>query len=361
MREMSSCDFEKKLSNAKNKLQTQKNYIFGAGRLGEKIFELFQSKGIIVDGFIDNAKKGQTLKGQKVFSLNEVKKTNTNIIIASINYLFDIEKQLSNNMFDSLIPFDVLGYVYPELQSFNQAFWGIREDFIKHREKYEKVRELLDDDISRTVLDALVAYRKELDIKVYQKPFALSNKQYFEEFLPKNKVFVDGGSFDGQNVIDYREFVPNYKHIYAFEPDKDSMLVVKNKLKDYSNVTYLPYGISQKEEVLRFNPCADSGSCFDSTGSIECKCVALDDIVKEDSAYIKLDIEGAELDAIKGATRLIRNGSLLAVSVYHKPQDIWQIILYINEINPNYVYKLRHYTSSVFETVLYAIPRSKNG
>ena len=81
----------------------------------------------------------------------------------------------------------------------------------------------------------------------------------------------------------------------------------------------------------------------------------MDDIVKENTSLIKMYIEGAELDAISGAKHLIENGSPLAISVYHKPSDIWMIPELILSINPCYKFYLRHYSKSIVDTVLYGI------
>ncbi|GAB7141326.1 hypothetical protein RsTz2092_12990 [Deferribacterales bacterium RsTz2092] len=77
----------------------------------------------------------------------------------------------------------------------------------------------------------------------------------------------------------------------------------------------------------------------------------------EDRAFIKFDIEGAEVDGINGARRLLRNGSPFAICVYHKPSDFWQIPQLILSINPNYRLYLRHHTDYVSETVLYGVAR----
>ncbi len=97
------------------------------------------------------------------------------------------------------------------------------------------------------------------------------------------------------------------------------------------------------------------GSMISDIGNTQINCVALDDIVKEKTALIKMDIEGSEIDAVNGARRLIENGAPLAISVYHRPSDIWMIPELILSINPCYKFYLRHYSKSIFDTVLYGI------
>ncbi|MBO8456696.1 MAG: hypothetical protein IAA81_00520 [Spirochaetes bacterium] len=71
-----------------------------------------------------------------------------------------------------------------------------------------------------------------------------------------------------------------------------------------------------------------------------------------------MDIEGSEKFALEGSKRLIKNNSVLAVSVYHLAEDIWKIPLIIMNLNPNYKFFLRHYSDINTETVLYCIPKS---
>ena len=77
---------------------------------------------------------------------------------------------------------------------------------------------------------------------------------------------------------------------------------------------------------------------------------------KEEVTFIKMDIEGAELKALKGAKNIIlRDKPKLAISIYHKPEDIVEIPLFIKELVPEYKLYIRHYSNDSIETVLYAV------
>ncbi len=76
----------------------------------------------------------------------------------------------------------------------------------------------------------------------------------------------------------------------------------------------------------------------------------------ERATFIKLDVEGAELETLKGAERTIKEYKpRLAISIYHKPSDIYEIPELLMEYRSDYKFYIRHYTSYVWETVLYAI------
>lgn len=74
--------------------------------------------------------------------------------------------------------------------------------------------------------------------------------------------------------------------------------------------------------------------------------------------FIKMDIEGAELETLQGAEKTIKsNLPKLAISIYHKPEDIFTIPSLIYQYSDCYMFYLRHYSFFDWDTVLYAVPR----
>ena len=349
-----------------NKIACGKNYIFPAADLGKYLCEHFKKQGINIEAFIDNKKTG-FIEEKKILSLNDIQDKNANIIVSSINYMADLSKQAEELGFKNIFDFGKLTLIYPELQTYNQAFTGLKDEYINNKEKYEQLRNILADEKSKQVLDKIIEYRKTFDISLYSKIKDDINEQYFADFMPKNsEIFIDGGAFDGDTILRALNYI-SPKKFYFFEPDRISLYKAKENLKDIKNIEFFPYGLSDKHKILKFNTKGNLGSCFSEAGDTEIECVALDEIVKENKAFIKLDIEGAEIDAINGAKRLIKAGSPFAICVYHKPSDIWKIpelilnILFDKTLadykeNGSIKFYLRHYTSSVFETVFYGVP-----
>ena len=71
-------------------------------------------------------------------------------------------------------------------------------------------------------------------------------------------------------------------------------------------------------------------------------------------SFIKLDVEGMEYDTLLGARQTIAQyRPKIAVCVYHKPDDLFRIYSLLRDINPDYMFKLRHHSSLLMETVLY--------
>lgn len=97
-----------------------------------------------------------------------------------------------------------------------------------------------------------------------------------------------------------------------------------------------------------------TSECTEETYSISV--VAMDSIIKEKVTYIKLDIEGAELEALKGAQEIIkRDKPKLAICIYHKKEDMVEIPYFIKQLVPEYRLFIRHYSNNECETVLYAV------
>jgi FkbM family methyltransferase len=190
----------------------------------------------------------------------------------------------------------------------------------------------------------------------------MEDNQYFPEDiirLDAGEVFVDCGACNGDSALEFSRRAPAYEHIYAFEPDPLQFELTKALLafKKTKRCTVFNLALSHSERKLRF--IADGGSSrIDASGELEVCVNSLDNILLNEAyrpTYIKMDIEGAELDALRGAERLIdRDHPKLAISVYHKPEDIWEIPHHILRRHPGYKLYLRQH--AVFtETVCYGI------
>ncbi len=157
----------------------------------------------------------------------------------------------------------------------------------------------------------------------------------------------------------------SFSRIIAFEPDAANY----DRLRDY--VAALPADVAGKVELaqcavgaangrVRFAANGTAASAVGNDGDVEVECVALDALPAANSAtYVKMDIEGAEADALAGARRLIQERlPTLAVAVYHRPDDLWRIPQLIRSISAEHRLFLRPH-DHVFDLVCYAVPTSR--
>ena len=182
--------------------------------------------------------------------------------------------------------------------------------------------------------------------------------QYFDMFSPcSNEIIVCAGCYDGATVLQFLEWGSGkVKKIYAFEFDPLNAHRCEERLKAYSDkVILVQKGTWDKDETVYVKANGTSTS-VSSIGEIKAYLTAIDSIVKDDKVtFIQLDVEGAELKSLMGARNTItKNRPRLAISVYHKNEDIYEIPEYILSLVPEYKFHMRHYSSREYEVVLYA-------
>jgi FkbM family methyltransferase len=135
------------------------------------------------------------------------------------------------------------------------------------------------------------------------------------------------------------------------------MIKTKNKVKNKSNVIFIEKACYSKKSTVCFTSGFTSSAITDKEGGVMIETETIDNVVGNDKAtYIKMDIEGAELDALKGSRNtILRCRPKLAVCVYHKEEDLITIPQYILSLHNNYSLYLRHYGTISTEVVLYAV------
>lgn len=240
---------------------------------------------------------------------------------------------------------------------FNEGFKGALE---KSRAELDWLFGILEDAESREVLLKLMQFRASYDLDYLEGFAEKQSSQYFEDFLElrgDSQVFVDVGGFDGATTEEFIRLCPAYKSIFVLEPEPSNYRRCVERLDGRRNLSILPIGAGDDDITLRFSS-GGSASRLDESGEISVKVQRLDELVHEPPTFIKMDIEGAEASAIRGASRLIEEHQpTLAICVYHRPSDFWEIPRTILKINSNYSIFIRHYTESIYETVMYFVPK----
>lgn len=183
--------------------------------------------------------------------------------------------------------------------------------------------------------------------------------QYFDfEFVKpcSDEVYIDAGTYDGNTVLDFCRWCDSkYEKIYAFEPNGLNREMMNKKLNGVANIEVVPKGTWSKETSLFFKK-AGPASKLDNKGEDEVPVTSIDSVLRgERATYIKMDVEGAEMESLIGAKNTIQKYyPRLAICLYHKQADFIQIPAYIMSIAPLYKFAFRHYSTSAEETILYA-------
>lgn len=187
--------------------------------------------------------------------------------------------------------------------------------------------------------------------------------QYFDlpaqlGLVGENEVFVQAGCFNGDTQKSYINwFGDHYEKMITFEPNESQYDVSAGILSSIPRVELVKAGLSDRSGTVRFDLKAPGVSAISDAGTEEIQVVSLDEYMSEKRVtFIALDVEGEEYKALKGAEKIIRDQKpKLAISVYHKAEDIYELPELIKSIRPDYQLYLRHYhLLDMAETVLYA-------
>ena len=346
-------------------------YLYGAGNIGKEAADLLGRHGIPVTAFLDRtAKPDASWKNIPIFQPDDAKippdqRRKSQVLVAIFNRNAEIPsivKLLESLGFGEVISFLELHARFPG--ELGDRFWlTSREFYPPHQSSITQAYALWDDELSRDLYRAVLQFRFSLDHEVLPQPSP--GRQYFTSDLPAWPTplrFVDCGAYDGDTLHDLEATGLPTAAIAAFEPDPDNFAkLAQSPTAKRATTTLYPCGVSAHNTQIRFSTGGGESSRFAEDGEVVIQCVALDEALAHFRPnLIKMDIEGAEYDALLGARGLIeqcRPG--LAVCVYHRPEDLWRIPLLIAGWLQGGRHYLRLHAHSTFDLVYYWIPDSQ--
>ena len=326
---------------------------------GRNVYAKSVASQVAISGFIDDYTDDEAFLGLPVVKTEDVPK-NALVLIASGGRPLSAKRRLDGFGLECLDYFAFHKFSGLSLTPvvFNEGF---EEDFKTNEAEYEWIYNLLYDEESRAIFRKLVSFRLKYDIDFLNGFTARENSQYFEDFLqlrPEGETFVDVGGYNGFNSLQFIRLCPEYNAVHVFEPEPDNYEACVRNLSPYANSHCHQLGLSSKKGTLKLQP-QGSGSRISEHGSAVIHIDKLDSILPEgDTAtLIKIDIEGAEIPAIEGSSDIIRrHHPRLALCIYHNVGDFWRIPKKVLSIQDKYKIYLRHYTESIYETVMFFIP-----
>lgn len=356
--------------------------IYGAGEVGVKMYHdiLEQRKDVSVKYFIDTYKTGD-VEGVEIFPFSQV------------DTLKDIDLVVASTRKDYSLVMNIFQYYNIDFlaeERFIEFYYRNDNKFLND-ENFDKILNIFQDEQDRELLklvfssrtcmvnDAMVDYAyQNHGLRRYYNARNIY-KQYVDKLvLDKIKVIYDLGFFDGRNFLAFDKFMPNLEKIYAFEaiydiaknPAMDAILKKSNKIEIINSAVADKDG----EAVFCLNNALLSGSVLKDVSTKKhdsekytdlerkVKLTSIDNYFSNNNIkapdLIKMDIEGAELPAIKGAMNVINKfRPQLAISIYHSDFDFVNIPIFLSENLSDYTFKLGHYSRDNSETVFYAIPK----
>lgn len=339
---------------------------YGAGDEAHRLYRNLVRLGMVrLIGVYDNNRKDEKAvlwNNVKFLSREEfsVLDKNTPIIIATKQ--MDVFQEMAHDALSLGFECIVTG-LWPAIAREYDVVKS-KEIVNESQKEIETVRNLWDDAESIRVFDSILEYRLTNNYRLLMNIREKNYNQYFPEgeiFEPeKGEIFIDAGSLNALTIQDLKEWTrDSYSKAYCFEPSAEDRIIVDENINFYNlRAESIDAGLYNKNGSVRFESAVMGVSAICDTGDIEIKVVCLDDYMKTEQqkvTFIKMDIEGSELEALEGAVETIRKDHpKLAICVYHKFTDLWKIPLWIKSRFPQYKVYLRHHSVTNNETVLYA-------
>jgi FkbM family methyltransferase len=346
--------------------------LFGAGDLGRKTIRGLRRVGIEPLALTDNNPKlwGTSIEDVNVLSpAQALEKFNSKasfiMTIWNINEPYvKRKKQLDQMGFKNIIPFGLLFWKYP------QVFLPYFPIDLPHRalEQAARIRQaytLFEDADSKNEFVAQMRFRLLMDFE--HLPFPVAPPIYFLPNLIRSTpddCFIDVGAFSGDTIADYIRIHPlGFRKVVAYEPDPISFRALEEyrshmPVDIQDRILCFQYGLDEVHHEVIFDA---QGTEFSSIGSGHevIECFPLDQVLSDRPTQIKMDIEGFEIDALRGARCTIQKyAPILSISVYHRQNHLWEIPNLIASMRGDYSYYLRPHRVDGWDEVLYAIPKS---
>jgi FkbM family methyltransferase len=337
--------------------QAVKVYVYGAGNMGKRVYRALVKKGVHVSAFLDQTVRG-SWRGVPVLPPEEGSRA-SQVCVAVFNpetsepdilqYLKDLGYALVNPFFQ------IHGVLADEL---GDCLWLSKEPYPMGVAQRDSVRTLLADDRSQAVWDGIMNARLNHSPRYLLPPDP--GPPYFCPDLPRLTTpirYIDCGAYNGDTI---RDLITVYRgqieSVVAYEPN----LTLYSKMSVAGvgfPLAFQPssFAVGAEEGHVRFEPNGATG-CVTEKGSKTVYQTTLDSS-RYSPTFIKMDIEGAELDALWGARETLKRcRPELAICLYHRPAHLWQVPLLIDELCGPGKHYLRLYCHSGFGLVDHFYP-----
>lgn len=354
--------------------------LMGAGGLGRRTLAGLRKHGVEPLAFVDNGpgKHGTVLDGVRVLSpaaaAHEFGRKAAFVVTiwgAHRPHRFAHSRdQLRELGCDIVFPFPPLFWKYAEtlLPFYLQ---DLPSRVLQQRDDVRRAFDVWEDGASRAEYVAQVRFRLDADFDGLPRP--VGHPQYFPPDLfawSDNEWIVDGGAYDGDTVKALSALYGNrFGHLLAVEPDPGNfakLTAVVNALPPdvRARVECRQVALGAEVRTLYIDPTGTAASATSTdaaAGTVAVQAETIDRLVGGDTpTFVKLDIEGFEIDALHGAREAIRrHGPVLAVCVYHLQDHLWKIPLLLRAWRDDYALFLRPHNEEGWDLVCYAVPRQR--
>lgn len=348
--------------------------LYGAGNLGRSTARRLRQIGVEPAAFADDTpgKQGIIIEGLPVLSPQAALEAfgATTVFVVTVHNpaasFISVRRRLQGFSDARVISFLALTWAYPDVFLPYLSF-ELPQHVLAKAPEIRRTFDLFADAESRRQFVAHLEFRLWLDFEALPPS---ANGNYFPADilaeLAADTTFIDCGAFDGDTI---RLFLVHQKRrfgrIFAFEPDAGNYqrlcaYVAGLDEPERRRIVTQQAAVGSRRERLAFNSTGDTGAALSDTGPTLVDVVPLCEAIPSEPTpvFIKIDVEGAEREALAGAAPIIRDRrAVMAVSVYHRPDDLWKLPPVMHSLEPASRLFLRTLGEDGMDIVCFAVPQ----
>lgn len=337
-------------------------WIFGAGGFARALGEVLLNEGFQVYGFVTSNTTDTKLLELPVVGWSDITWENVQLAMGVFSHMTSYTKILNEateaGFSKVFMPWELYAQFEKQL---GWRYWLTPLNYITDNlNKVQSVAGMLADSESvECLLNVLLFRTGQLP---HYADYKSQDRHYFNsistEHLKKKKIkIIDGGAYTGDS---YQEAKENLKieTAYLFEPDPKNFARLTQSVGD--DAICYPHALSDVNKTITFAGGVGPSSAATDHGDIKIEATSMDAFFPTQHIdFVKLDIEGSEADALRGAKNLLqRCRPVVAMALYHRPGDMWELPLLLNQLVNDYKFYIRQHDNNSFEAVFYAVPNS---
>ncbi len=328
--------------------------VYGTGNGADRVFEEFDRLGITADAVVasDGFVRKRLFHGFDVKSITQLENEIGDFVIAlafasTLPEVIDNIKKLSTRH----------KVIMPSVPVFGDNIFN--KDFLKNNFiEIERAYHSLYDEQSRNVFLSIIQFQITGNLNLCFDCESSKDEAFEILNLGENESFLDLGAYRGDTIREFLHYVKNYEKIIAVEPDKRTYKKLQTNCESLRNCFCLNNAVWSENCTLKFDDNKGRGGSAKDTG-IEIDALSVDYLTEKYGrfTYLNIDVEGAEKDMLQGAKNTLKQHKpKICMAVYHRSEDIFDLINRVKKINPDYKIFLRHHPHiSFWDTNIYCI------
>lgn len=335
-------------------------WIFGAGGFARALGQVLLDEGFQLYGFVVSDPIETTLLDLPVVTWKDITWENVQLAMGVFSHMTSYTKIINEAHeagFDKIfMPWELYAQFEKVL---GWRYWLTPLNYITDNlSKIQSAVQILADQESVDCLLNVLLFRTG-NLPGYAD-YRSKDQHYFNElslkpFGKRAINIVDGGAYTGDS---YQEAMAAVKinTAYLFEPDPKNF--ARLTVVAGNNAICYPLALSDQTKTITFASGVGPSSAATDHGDIKIEASSLDILFsKQQIDFVKLDIEGSEANALRGAANLLKRcRPVISMAMYHKPGDMWELPLLVNQLVDNYSFYIRQHDNNSFEAVFYAVP-----